>query len=75
MKISIRSRVVAPSDIMVDREKVILKGDRGIVLAERGNDRNRAYDVVFTSTARLADGAVTYPVMLLDVPDGMVLRV
>lgn len=75
MKISRRFRVVAPADIMVDREKVILKGDRGIIVAERGNGRNTVYDVVFTSTVPRTDGAVSYPVMLQDVPDNLVLRV
>ncbi|MGX5716812.1 hypothetical protein [Arthrobacter sp. MAHUQ-56] len=75
MKILNRHRVVAPSDISVDRVKVVLKGDRGIVVAERGNDRNKMYDVVFSSTAPRADGSVSYPVLLQDIPDAMVLRV
>lgn len=72
MKIVSKPRVVAPENISVDRTTVVVKGDRGIVLAERGLGRNRLYDIVFTSTA---ESAVGYPLYLEGVPVSTVIPV
>ncbi|HEX9085896.1 MAG TPA: hypothetical protein VF867_00030 [Arthrobacter sp.] len=72
MKVVTKSRVVAPADITIDRTRVVVKGDRGIVLAERGLGRNRIYDIVFTSTA---ESAVGYPLCIEGVPASAVIPV
>lgn len=72
MKPVAKPRVVAPTDITIDRIKVVSKGDRGFIRGERGFTRNKLYDIVFTSTAEFAVG---YPLYLEDVPAAAVILV
>lgn len=72
MKAVTRPRVVTPADIAVDRTKVVNKEDRGIILGERGYNKNKTYDIVFTSTAEAAAG---YPLYLEGVPASWVILV
>jgi len=72
MKVVIKPRVVAPTEITMDRTKVVNRGDRGIILDERGYNKNKLYDIIFTSTA---ESTVGYPLYLEGVPASTVILV